>query len=320
MRAFQISEYGVEPDFTEIPLRAPGPGEVQVRIAACALNFADTLMVHGRYQERPDPPVTLGMELAGEVAAVGDWVTRFRPGDRIAAFGPQGGLAEAGCFPESQCVPLPDALPYDIAAALPVAHGTSHLALTRRANLQPGETLLVLGAAGGVGLTAVEIGKRLGARVIACARGAERLAIAREKGADILIDSDTDDIREIVKAEGGADVVYDPVGGEQYKAAFRALRPEARYLAIGFASGDVPQIPANHLLVKNVTVIGLNWPGYMRFNPEALTDSLTELMHWAAEGSIAPHIGARLPLSQAAEGLEMLRTRATAGKIVITMS
>ncbi len=319
MQAFQISEYGAEPAFTDVALRAPDPGEVQIRVAACALNFADTLMIQGKYQERPDPPVTLGMELAGEVLAVGSDVTRFQAGDQVAAFGPQGGLAEAGTFPETQCVPLPDALPYDIAAALPVAHGTSHLALTRRAHLQPGETLLVLGAAGGVGLTAVEIGKRLGAKVIACARGPERLAIAQDKGADVLIDSDTDDLLEAVKAEGGADVVYDPVGGDQYRAAFRALRPEARYLAIGFTSGDVPQIPANHLLVKNVTAIGLNWPGYMRFNPRALTDSLAELLKWAAEGSIAPHIGGRLPLSRAAEGLEMLRTRATTGKIVITM-
>ncbi len=319
MQAFRISDYGVAPAFAEVPLRAPGAGEVQIRIAACALNFADTLMIQGRYQERPEPPVTLGMELAGEVTAVGAGVTRFRPGDRVAAFGPQGGLAEAGSFPETHCVPLPDALHYDIAAALPVAHGTSHLALTHRAKLQPGETLLVLGAAGGVGLTAVEIGKRLGARVIACARGPERLAIASEKGADFLIDSDTDDIREAVKAEGGADVVYDPVGGDQYRAAFRALKPEARYLAIGFASGDIPQIPANHLLVKNITAIGLNWPGYMRFNPAALTDSLSELMHWAAEGTIAPHIGTRLPFSKAAEGLEMLKARDTTGKIVITM-
>jgi len=318
MQAFQISDYGAAPILSEVPLRAPGPGEAQIRIAACALNFADTLMIQGRYQERPDPPVTLGMELAGTVTAVGPEVTRVRVGERVAAFGPQGGLAEAGCFPETHCVPIPERLSFDIAAALPVAHGTSHLALTRRANLQPGETLLVLGAVGGVGLTAVEIGKRLGARVIACARGSERLAIARSTGADILIDSDTDDIREAVKAEGGADVVYDPVGGAQYQAAFRALKPEARYLAIGFASGDVPQIPANHLLVKNITAIGLNWPGYMRFNPKALTDSLTDLMRWAAEGTITPHIGARLPLAQAADGLEMLKTRATTGKIVIT--
>ncbi len=317
MRAFLIDQYGQPPRFADIPCPAPGPGEISVRIGACGLNFADLLMIEGRYQDRPDPPVTLGMELAGTVAALGDGVQGFAPGDRVAVYSGQGGLAEAGSFPAERCVKLPDGLPLVEAAGFLIAYGTSHLALTRRARLQAGETLLVLGAGGGVGLTAVEIGKRLGARVIACAGGAEKLAAAEKAGADHLIDSETQDIRETVIGLGRADVVYDPVGGDQYRAAFRALTPEARVLAIGFASGDIPQIPANHLMVKNVDVIGVNWGAYLRFNPPALTDSLSELLDWYAKGDLHPHVGHVLPFDQAEAGLELLRSRSATGKVVI---
>ncbi len=199
-----------------------------------------------------------------------------------------------------------------------VAYGTSHLVLTRRAALQPSETLLVLGAAGGVGLTAVEIGKAMGARVIAVARGEDKLAVAKAAGADHLIDSDSEDIKAAVKALGGADVVYDPVGGDAFKAALGACNREARVIVIGFASGDIPQIPANILLVKNITVIGFYWGGYLQFNAEALTDSLAELMQWHAEGRLKPHISHVLPLDQAEEALELMRSRKSTGKVVVT--
>jgi NADPH2:quinone reductase len=210
-------------------------------------------------------------------------------------------------------------MPFDDAAAMQITYGTSHVALHHRARLQPGETLLVLGAAGGVGLTAVEIGKLMGARVIACARGAEKLAIARNAGADHLIDSETDDLRGAIKALGGADVVYDPVGGDQFDAAFRATRPGGRIVVIGFASGRVPQIAANHLLVKNISVIGLYWGGYLNFQPEILNQSLTTLLGWYREGRIKPHISHRLPLARANDALDLLRARKSSGKVVVTV-
>ncbi|KMW56335.1 Oxidoreductase, zinc-binding dehydrogenase family [Candidatus Rhodobacter oscarellae] len=319
MKCFQIASYGAEPRLVSTDRPVPGPGQIGVRILAAGLNFADLLMAQGRYQERPEPPVTLGMELSGVVDAVGAGVDGFDAGDRVAVYSGQGGLAEYGAFPANRAVKIPDAMPFDAAAGLLIAHGTSHLALARRARLSAGETLLVLGAAGGVGLTAVEIGKRMGARVIACARGPQKLAVAKAAGADHLIDSETADITEAVRALGRADVVYDAVGGDQLSAALRAVNPEARILAIGFASGDVPQIPANHLLVKNVDVIGVNWGGYLRFNPDAMTTTFAQLFDWYAAGELNVHISHRFPLAQAAEALETLRARKSTGKIIVTM-
>lgn len=318
MRAFQVTEYGKTPELLEVAMPEPGPGEVRLRVAACGLNFADLLMVTGEYQERPPLPFTLGMEIAGVVDALGEGVTGLSVGTRVGAFGGRGGLADYATVPANRCVPLADTMTFEEAAAFPVAYGTSHVALSHRANLQPGETLLVLGAAGGVGLTAVEIGKLMGATVIACARGAEKLKVAKEAGADHLIDSESDDIREAVKALGGCDVVYDPVGGDQFKAAMRATKPEGRLLTIGFASGEVPQIPANLLLVKNLTAIGFYWGGYMAFRPKVVTDSLAQLFRWHAEGKLHPHVSHALPLERAAEGMDLLRKRKSTGKVVIT--
>jgi NADPH2:quinone reductase len=203
------------------------------------------------------------------------------------------------------------------AAGFLIAYGTSHLALSHSARLQPGERLLVLGAAGGVGLTAVEIGARMGAQVIACARGAEKLAVAKAAGAQHLIDSDTTDIREAVKALGGADVVYDAIGGAQHTAAFRATNPGGRILLIGFASGDLPEIKPNHLLVKNVSVHGFYWGGLMKTNPKVVTDSLSALFVMHAAGQIKPHISHVMPFDQVPEALELLRTRRSTGKVVV---
>jgi NADPH2:quinone reductase len=205
------------------------------------------------------------------------------------------------------------------AAGFQIAYGTSHVALVRPGQLRAGENLLVLGAAGGVGLTAVEIGKQLGATVIACARGASKLEAARAAGADYLIDSTHEDLRGAVKALGGADVVYDPVGGDLFTAALRCCNPEGRILSIGFASGTVPQIPANHLLVKNVSVHGFYWGGFLKFRPEVLTRSMAELFTWHADGRLHPHISHILPLAQADSALELLRSRNSTGKVVITM-
>lgn len=318
MRAFQVTSFEAPPALRDVDVPAPGPGEVLLDIAACGLNFADLLMAKGTYQDTPATPFTLGMEVCGTVIATGDNVTSPGIGTRVAVFGGQGGLAEKGLFPAALCRPVPDTMPDVIAAGFMVAYGTSHLALSRRARLQEGETLLVLGAAGGVGLTAVEIGKAMGATVIAVARGADKLAVAKAAGADHLIDSDTDDIKAAVKALGGADVVYDPVGGAAFKAALGACNREARVIIIGFASGEVPQIPANIILVKNISVIGFYWGGYLAFNPEALTESLSELMDWHAAGKLKPHISHTLPLSQAADALELMRSRKSTGKVVVT--
>ena len=319
MRALQISTFGLPPDLRTVPVPDPGPGEVLLRTAACGLNFADLLMSGGSYQDTPPLPFTLGMEVAGTVEACGPAVTGFAPGARVAAVPGSGGLADFVAVPAARCVAIPPGMSFVEAASFQIAYGTSHLALDHRARLQPGETLLVLGAAGGVGLTAVEIGKHMGARVIASARGQARLAIAQRAGADILIDSDTADLRDRLRAEGGVDVVFDTVGGPAFLQALRATRPEGRLLCVGFAGGDVPQIPANLLLVKNLSVIGLYWGGYLAFRPEVLTASMATLFGWFGDGILRPHISHVLPLDRAAEGLDLLRGRKATGKVVVTL-
>ncbi len=320
MRAMQLKELGHPLVMTDVQKPKPAAHEVLIKLAACGLNFGDTLIVKGTYQEKPERPATLGMELAGTVEAVGDQVTHLKPGQRIAAYTGFGGLAEYAVFPASYCVPIPDQMSFIDAAAFLVAYGTSHVALDYKARLQPGERLLVLGASGGVGLTAVELGKLMGAEVIACARGAEKLAVCEKAGADHLMDSDAADLRQEVKALGGADVVYDPVGGTLFDSALRACNPGARLLPLGFASGTVPQIPANYLLVKNLTVLGLYWGGYLRLDPSVLTDSFRVLIDWYVEGRLHPHVSHVLPLEDANEGLDLLRQRAATGKVIIEIS
>lgn len=317
MQAYRIPTKGGPAELTDIAEPTPGAGQILVNIRACGLNFADLLMIKGSYQDTPEAPFTLGMEVAGVVDAVGESVNGFAPGDRVMVFAGQGGLAERGAFAAERALPLPEAMSFEDAAAFQIAYGTSHMALAHRARMQPGETLLVTGAAGGVGLTAVEIGKLMGARVIAQARGADKLAVARAAGADHLIDA-SEDLRARLLALGGVDVVYDAVGGDAFTAAFRACRPEGRLLAIGFASGEVPQIPANHLMVKNLAVLGFYIGGYLRFRPDLVRESLTALLGWYQEGRLRPHVSHVLPLSRVAEGLELLRSRASTGKVVIT--
>lgn len=319
MRAMQLTAPGQPLVMRDISRPDPAPGEVLVRIHTCGLNFGDTLIVKGTYQEKPALPATIGMEMCGTIEALGAGVAHPGVGQRVAAYAGFGGLAEYATLPAGICVPVPDNMPSVDAAAFLIAYGTSHVALDYKAHLKPGERLLVLGASGGVGLTAVELGKLMGAEVIAVARGPDRLAIAGQAGADHLLDSEVCDLRADVKALGGADVVYDPVGGELFDAALRACNPEARLLPLGFASGVVPQIPANILLVKNLTVIGYYWGGYMRVNPSVLTDSFATLLDWYAKGRLKPHVSHVLPLEQANEGLELLRSRRATGKVVISM-
>lgn len=324
MQVWQVAALGTPAHQAKRPLPTPEPGQARLKVAAVGLNFADLLMAEGKYQEHPTLPFIPGMEFAGTVDALHPATpTTLKPGTRVAGFASHGALAEYITAPAAQLIALPDSMSFQQAAAFQIAYGTSHLALAHKARLQPGETLLVFGAAGGVGLTAVEIGKRMGAQVIACARGSEKLAIARAAGADILIDSDTPDLKAALKAAakpwGGVDVVYDPVGGPAFSAALSACRPEGRLLTIGFASGQVPDIPANHLLVKNLSVMGLYWGGYLTFAPHVLTDSLRTLFQWFAEGGLRPHISHELAFADYPKGLELLRSRQATGKVVITL-
>ena len=299
----------------------PGSGQVRIRVRACGVNFADGLITRGQYQQQPQPPFSPGFEVSGEVLELGSGVQGIAIGDRVIAMTPHGGYAEQVIADMDRCVPMPAAMSWEHGAAFPVVFGTSHVALWRRARLRVGETLVVHGASGGVGLTAVAIGKQLGATVIATANGPGKLQLAGQHGADHLIDYSHEDVRTRIKeltAGRGADVVYDPVGGELFTASLRSIAFEGRILIIGFASGHVPQIAANHLLVKNVDVIGLNWPAYAQLNPQVMTESFQTLIQWYLDGAIKPHVSATYPLQQAVEALNQVVTRKSTGKIVIT--
>lgn len=306
----------------EVPEPRPGPGQVRIRVRACGVNFADTLITRGQYQKQPQPPFSPGFEVSGEVLELGAGVKGIAIGDRVIAMTAYGGYAEQVIADISRCVPMPASMSWEHGAAFPVVFGTSHVALWHRARLRAGETLVVHGASGGVGLTAVAIGKQLGATVIATASSLEKLKVAGEHGADHQIDTSLEDVRTRIKelTDGrGADVVYDPVGGELFTASLRSIAFEGRILIIGFASGTVPQIPANHLLVKNVDVIGLNWPAYVELNPHVMTDSFQTLIQWYLDGAIKPHVSATYPLDQAVEALNQIVSRKSTGKVVITM-
>lgn len=306
----------------EVAEPRPAPHQVRIRVRACGVNFADSLITRGQYQKQPQPPFSPGFELSGEVLELGAGVEKIAVGDRVIAMTGYGGYAEQAAVDVNRCTPMPAAMSWEHGAAFPVVFGTSHIALWRRARLQAGETLVVHGASGGVGLTAVAIGKRLGATVIATASSPEKLAVAHAHGADHWVDVSREDVRTRIKelTNGrGADVIYDPVGGELFTASLRSVAFEGRILVIGFAGGVVPQIPANHLLVKNVDVIGVNWPAYAELHPQVMRESFQTLMHWYLDGAISPHVSARYPLEQAVEALHQVIARKTTGKVVITL-
>jgi NADPH:quinone reductase len=304
---------------------APSPvireGAVRIAVQAAGINFADLLLISGQYQEKPAFPFAPGMEAAGTVTEVGAGVSNLKAGDRVMALTGTGAYADEVVIDAARAMKIPDKMDFVTAASFPVAYGTSHGAFDWRAHLKPGEWLLVLGAAGGVGLTAVEIGKAMGARVIACAGGPEKLEIARQHGADHLIDYSREDIRERVKAitgGKGADVVYDPVGGDAFDASLRSIAWGGRIIVIGFASGRIPQAPANILLVKNIDVIGFYWGSYQARKPELLRDSYSKLLHWFEEGKLKPHVSAQMDLSEVAQAMALLQSRKSTGKVVLT--
>jgi NADPH:quinone reductase len=320
MRAWQVLSLGDIPVQTRLSPPIPAEGEALVEVAAVGLNFADLLMAEGRYQTRPAVPFIPGMEFSGKVLALGPGTFGPPPGSLVLGISGSGALAEQICIGANSLCLLPKGMPMTMAAGFPIAYATAHLALTHKAALQPGETLFVTGAAGGVGLTAIEIGKRLGARVIASARGDAKLEAAKAAGADHLIDSDAPSLKEALRALGGVDVVFDVVGGGAFDEALRATRPDGRLLAIGFASGQVPQVAANLLLVKNLTVSGFWLGGYQDSNPALVSQSLTTLLGWYAEGGLAPQISTVLPFGAVPEGLALLKSRASTGKVVIEVA
>ena len=300
-----------------------GPGQVVVGIRACGVNFADTLIVQGQYQEKPPLPFVPGAEIAGDVLALGAGVTHLRVGQRVAALCETGGFVEQVAVDAARCVSLPDGMAYETAAGFLITYGTSHVGLVHRAKLQPGEALLVHGAAGGVGLAAVEIGALLGATVIATASSPEKLDLARQYGAAHTIDYTSENFVDRVKAitgGRGADVIYDPVGGDVLDQSLRCIAWEGRLLVIGFASGEAPQAAANYLLVKNASVVGVYWGAYRQHNPALIRDSFATLGGWFADGTLKkPHISHRLPLEKAVEALTLLTTRRSTGKVVLTL-
>ncbi len=294
---------------------------VRIAVRAAGVNFADTLMIRGEYQVRPPHPFSPGLEVAGDVIECAPGVSRSKLGDRVMSTVHYGGFAEQVIADQADVHVIPDAMDFVTAAAFPVVYGTSHIGLKDKLVLQPGETLLVNGAAGGVGLTAVEIGKKLGATVIATAGGAEKLAVAKQYGADHLIDYRSEDIRARVKAltEGrGVDAVFDPVGGSAFDASLRAVTQRGRILVVGFASGTVPQIPANLLLVKNISVIGYYWGAHRFLDPQLVDRSFAELLDWYQDGALKPHVSKTYDLAEVADALADLTGRRSTGKLVLT--
>ncbi|EKV32236.1 Quinone oxidoreductase [Caenispirillum salinarum AK4] len=324
MRAVVVKEWTAPEALTVGDMDAPPMIENGVRIAIhCAgVNFADGLMVQGKYQEKPPFPFAPGLEVAGEVTEVAPGVSHVSVGDRVMAVVDRGGFAEEVVAHAPDVIRIPDDMDFATAAAFPVAYGTSQFALADRAKLKKGEVLVVHGAAGGVGLTAVECGKALGATVIATAGGPEKLAVAKEHGADYGIDYKTESIKDRVReltGGRGADVIYDPVGGDVFEQSLRATAPDGRLIVIGFAGGTVQQIPANILLVKNVDVIGFYWGAYRKLGPERIHKSFAQCLRWYEDGLLKPRVSHRFPLEDAGKAILALKDRSVTGKAIVTV-
>lgn len=322
MKAVVCTELGPPEKLTlaDLPSPACGAGQARVRVRACGVNFPDTLIIAGKYQFRPDPPFSPGGEISGEVVEVGAGVGNIKPGDRVIALMPWGGYAEEIVADAARLVPIPDGVDFVPAAAALTTYGTTYHALADRAAMKPGETLLVLGAAGGVGLAAVQLGKLMGARVIAAASSPEKLETCRQSGADSTIDYAREDLKERVKAltnGAGADVIYDAVGGPYSEAALRAAAWNGRLLVIGFAAGEIPKIPLNLTLLKGASIVGVFWGQFTMRAPAAALAQFRQLLDWIAAGKLAPRIHAAVPLAEAGAALRQLLDRKVQGKIVL---
>ena len=322
MKAILCRQYGPTESLTleEVPAPLPAKGQVVVQVAAAAVNFPDTLIIQNKYQFKPPLPFSPGGEVAGTVKLVGEGVTGLAPGDRVLAVSTWGGYAEEVVVPAPNVTRLPDGVGFEEAAALTLAYGTTYHALKDRANLQPGETLLVLGAAGGTGLAAVEFGRLMGARVIAAASTDEKLAACRASGADECINYATEDLRERLKAitgGKGVDVVYDPVGGAYTEPAVRSLAWKGRLLVIGFAAGDIPKIPLNLTLLKGASLVGVFYGAFVQAEPRSAAANLQEMLRLVASGELRPTVTERRPLAEAPQVLRAFMERRVVGKVVL---
>jgi NADPH2:quinone reductase len=322
MKALLCTRYGTPDDLTLATIDDPiaGAGEAVVRVEAAALNFFDTLIIAGKYQTKPAMPFSPAAEFAGTVESVGPGVTATKPGDRVLAYVGYGAAREKIVVKAEHLVPIPAALDADRAAGLAVTYGTTLHALKDRAHLKPGETLAVLGASGGVGLAAIEIGKLMSARVIACASSDDKLAFATAHGADHAINYAADDLKEALRrvtGGRGADVVYDPVGGPYAEPALRAIAWQGRYLVIGFAAGEIPKIPLNLALLKGCDIVGVFWGSFIERDPAGHRANMRQILDWAAAGKLSSHVHAVYPLSEAAAALKAIATRQVMGKVIL---
>jgi len=307
-------------EYREVPSPRPQAGEVLVSVRAAAVNFPDVLIIENKYQFKPSLPFSPGSELSGVVKEVGPGVSGLAPGDRVMAFTLHGAFAEEVVVKAASVLPIPEGMDFASAAALLLTYGTADHALRDRGAVRKGETVLVLGAAGGIGLASIEIAKALGARVIACASTAGKLAVCRDRGADDVIDYATEDVRERIKAVTGGrgvDAIVDPVGGGITEVALRSMAWRGRLLVIGFAEGNIPKIPLNLVLLKGCSIIGVFWGDFTRREPQAFAASVEQLSAWYADGKIHPHISVTLPLSRGAEAIGLMAARKAIGKIVI---
>jgi NADPH2:quinone reductase len=301
------------------PLK-PGRGQVVIGVKACGVNFPDTLIIQGKYQFKPPLPFSPGSEVAGVIKEIGEGVAHVKVGDRVIAFTGHGGFAEEVVTDAAKIIKMPDSIGFATAATFALVYGTAYHALKDRAHLTSNETLLVLGASGGVGLAAVELGKMMGAHVIAAASTAEKLTICKQYGADELINYVAEDLREQVKkltAAHGVDVVFDPVGGNYSEAALRGMAWEGRYLVVGFAAGDIPRIPLNLPLLKGCSIVGVFWGAFAEHDPLRNQHNFQELITWLAQGKLNPYISATYPLEQAAQALDDMMKRKVKGKVVL---
>jgi NADPH:quinone reductase len=330
MKAALCTHYGPPEEMVvrDVPSPKAGKGQAVITVKACGVNFPDVLMIQDKYQFKPALPFSPGGEVAGLVKEIGDGVTAVKVGDKVIVSTGSGGFAEEVLADASRCVPMPESLDFAVASSFFVTYGTSYHALHDRAHLKAGEWLVVLGAAGGVGLSAVELGKAMGAKVVAAASTEEKVALAKKHGADAgfvypsgPLSKDqqkalSEDIKRLTDGKG-ADVLYDPVGGDYAEPALRAMNWEGRYLVIGFAAGDIPRVPLNLTLLKGCDIVGVFWGASMARDPKKGLDSLKQITNWIAEGKLKPHVSAKIPLARAGEAIRMLMDRKAQGKVVV---
>jgi NADPH2:quinone reductase len=325
MKAILCRQYGPPESLTleEVPGLVPGPKQVVIAVHAAGVNFPDTLIIEGKYQFKPEMPFSPGGEVAGVIVRIGREVSGLRIGQRVLAPLGWGGYAEEAVAEAWRVLPIPPTMDFATASAFVLTYGTSHHALQDRAQLRAGETLLVLGAAGGVGLAAIEIGKAMGARVIAAASSDDKLAVCAAHGADALIQYERDDLRERIRqiTDGrGVDVVYDPVGGAYSEPALRSIAWNGRFLVVGFAAGNIPSIPLNLPLLKGCAIVGVFWGAFARNEPARNAQNMLQLFSWFEQGKVRPHICARYPLERAADAMNAVANRSAKGKVVITVA